>query len=178
MLPAQLLKRRTAMNVLPSAGGLLELPTVNSAFAQAVRGAISSARLGRYVPQARRKERAMLNLVRATALAACFFPTIALATCPGNLLTGEQRPRGHAKWFWTLDTKNNTAVIQKSKDAFTGKVDMSCSDGKWFARLYEMSHGGEYNCSGTVVGNAIKNGVCTANAPPVIDVTGTFSTLK
>jgi hypothetical protein len=106
----------------------------------------------------------------------CLASNIAFAACPGNVLTGEHRPRGAEKWFWSLDTKANVAKIQKPGTEVTGKVDMICDSGKWSAHLFEMTHGVEYNCTGSIEGDSIKNATCNATQPPVIDVTGTFTT--
>lgn len=105
--------------------------------------------------------------------------SIASAECPGNVLTGEHRPRGGAeKWFWTLDAKDGVARIQKPGTEVHGKVSMICDRNKWSAHLFEMSHQVVYNCNGDIDDNAIRNGVCTASVPPVIDVTGTFTTKR
>lgn len=96
--------------------------------------------------------------------------------CPGNYLTGEHRPEGgHLPWSWSLDSKTGIARIWKTDSAVSGRVDMSCSNGKWSARLFEMTHGVTYNCNGTVSSGRLNNADCTASVPPRILVTGVFS---
>jgi hypothetical protein len=101
---------------------------------------------------------------------------LALADCPGNVLTGEHWPEGGPKWSWTLDAKTGEAVIEKSDSKVTGHVDMLCSKDKWSAHLTRMSHGVEYNCNGDLSESSIGNGRCTTNLGGRINVTGTFST--
>ena len=93
----------------------------------------------------------------------------------GNLLSGEHRPRGHAPWSSSLVTRTGVARIWKPDSAVTGRVDMTCAEGRWSARLFEMSNGVVYNCVGDMEGGRLRNATCNASGPPVIDVSGLFA---
>ena len=103
-------------------------------------------------------------------------PPAAFHGCPGDVLDGEHTPRGgHAKWFWNLDMSTGIAKIEKSPASVSGRVEMSCSRGKWNASLSEMTHGVTYNCRASVESDRLVNGTCTSSEGGIIDVTGKFS---
>lgn len=96
--------------------------------------------------------------------------------CPGNFLYGDHRPSGgHAPWSWSLDSRTGVARIWKPDSTVTGRVEMTCADGRWSARLFEMTHGVTYDCKGDLERGHITNATCNASVPPVILVTGSFS---
>lgn len=100
--------------------------------------------------------------------------------CPGNFLNGYFTPRGHPRFSWSIDTRTNEALIEKPGlgERFSGTGEMFCTEGKWSAKLSNMSHGISYNCDGAIRGINLVNATCTMGGGGkalVHDVTGTFS---
>ncbi|MDR6477349.1 hypothetical protein J2778_004850 [Paraburkholderia graminis] len=109
------------------------------------------------------------------------FSVAADAACPGNSLSGAHVPDGSPPWSWSLDPKDGAQIWKSGIDnsKVTGKFTMICDQGNWSARLYDMSHGMKYNCSGRVEGSQISEGRCTTEpGGPGISVTGKFSTMN